>query len=178
MGFANYMQQGSFIVPFPFISEFIFVIASGIFILEFKNRSIYHLLLLLFATFGVLAGRFIWEIILNFEQLQYVFEETIVIDVFRIIQYLLVFVLLLLLAFRLSEFKKRITLAICGVMLPFVLLANGANILSIWYVVLAIFSFGALRFGDEVEVPMKSVIEGLVGIGLLYALTLVTQVVV
>lgn len=178
MGFANYMQQGSFIVPFPFISEFIFVIASGIFILEFKNRSVYNLLLLLFATFGVLAGRFIWEIFLDFEQLQYVFEETIFIDVFRIIQYLLVFVLILLLAFRLSESKKRIALAFCGGLLPFVLLVNGTNILSLWYVVLALFSFGALRFGDEVGAPMKSVVEGLVGIGLLYALTLVTQVVV
>lgn len=175
MGIANYVQQNSFIVPFPFIGEFVFSIVITICILDYKSFAIRHFFLFFFALFGVLAGRFIWELFLDYEQLLYLFEETIFIDLFKIIQYLFLFGLILVIAITITDTKKRFLLGITGLLLPVLLAINGTNILNSWFVFLGLNSFLVLRFGGEIKAPIKSILECFVGIGILYLLSLVTQ---
>lgn len=175
LGFSNYIQQGSFIVPFPFISEFLFVTILGLFVYMHKPWTRLNSYLSLFALFGVLSGRFLWEIVLDFDHLVYLFESTYFIEVFKAIQYLA----LSLVIFEMAQSQHNTLLKWAHFSAIFLLIStlllNASNFLIAWYFLYGILSLISLRVKDNRESTINFAFEFFVGVGLIYLMSAVSM---
>jgi hypothetical protein len=175
LGFSNYIQQSVFIVPFPFISEFLFVTILGLFVHTHKPWTKLNSYLAVFAISGVLSGRFLWEIILDFDQLVYLFESTYFIEVFKAIQYLA----LSLVIFELARCQKNNAMKLAHFsaifLLILTLLLNASNFLIAWYFLYGILSFISLKAKNNQESSINFAFEFFVGVGLIYLMSAISM---
>ena len=174
LGFANFMQQGSFIVPFPFISEFLFMMIVGILILRYKPWTRVNSLLVAFGIFSVFAGRFLWETILDFEQLVHVFEKTILIDIFKIVQFAALILLMIEIIRSLKSQLFKIFHGIFILGLIATLFINGNHFLFGWYIGYGTLCFLSLRFKKDEELETDFALELFIGLGLIYLMSAIS----
>lgn len=174
MGLSTYFQQGSFIVPYPFITEFSFVIIVGVLIQSFKEISISQFVFFFFALFGVLSGRFLWETFLTFDTLVWLFESTYWIEVFKALQFLMLAALIGIQVKNRTTIRTKILQSVSLLLLIACLLLNNENFIFGWYIFYGIVSFVSLFEDKSKSILAQISSEFFLGLGVIYLLSIIS----
>lgn len=97
-GVFNLFQHHYFLVPVTYSELFVFVMIASAFVENRKAIDRFHWLLFGYSLFSFIAHPFFWEIFLNTTQQQQLFN-TLLFDVVRIIQWLLLSAFFVLLSY-------------------------------------------------------------------------------
>lgn len=174
MGLSTYFQQGSFIVPYPFISEFTFITIIVLIVQSFKAISFSQFVFFFFALFGVLSGRFLWETFLTFDTLVWLFEETYWIEVFKALQFLMLAALIGIQVKNRTTIQTKILQAVSLLLLIACLLLNNENYIFGWYIFYGIVSYLSL-FDEKSKSNLTQICsEFFVGLGVIYLLSIIS----
>lgn len=174
MGLSTYFQQGSFIVPYPFISEFTFVTILVLIVQSFKAISLSQVVFFFFALFGVLSGRFLWETFLTFDNLVWLFESTYWIEVFKALQFLMLATLIGIQLKIRTSIRTKILQAVSLLLLTACLLLNNENFIFGWFIFYGIVSYLSL-FGDKSKSYLTQIqSEFFTGLGVIYLLSIIS----
>lgn len=174
MGLSTYFQQGSFIVPYPFISEFTFVTIIVLIVQSFKAISLSQVVFFFFALFGVLSGRFLWETFLTFDNLVWLFESSYWIEVFKVLQFLMLATLIGIQLKIRTSIRTKILQAVSLLLLTACLLLNNENFIFGWFIFYGIVSYLSL-FGDKSKSYLTQIqSEFFTGLGVIYLLSIIS----
>jgi len=172
MGLSTYVQQGSFIVPYPFITEFSFFTIVAILFKTVKENSITFVMLLVFALFGVLSGRFLWETFLTFDALVWFFESTYWVHIFKLLHYIALAVLIALQVKQDARWQLKVTHTISLLLLAVCLLVNDENYMRAWYIFYGIVCLLSLFTVKSISNQNRIVLEFFTGLGVIHLLSI------
>lgn len=176
LGLSHLFQHGQFLAPFPFVSEFSFVIICLILFNSIRSFGYKSIPFLIYALTGVLAGRFIWEIILPLDDLIYLFEETSFIDLMLLIHFIALISCVIIVA---SWIKSKLIKWIHLLFIPLlvcVILINGSYLLFGWYTLYGVLCLVSLKEGETGENGLNESLELFAGLGLIYLLSIISIV--
>lgn len=174
MGISTYFQQGSFIVPYPFISEFTFITIIVLIVQSFKAISFFPSVFFFFALFGVLSGRFLWETFLTFDTLVWLFESTYWIEVFKALQFLMLATLIGIQVKIRTSIRTKILQGVSLLLLIACLLLNNENFIFGWYIFYGIVSYVSLFEDKSKSILIQISSEFFSGLGVIYLLSIIS----
>lgn len=176
-GISHLIQYGQFLVPFPFVSEFTFVITVLVVSQNIQSFGWKSIPFYIYALTGSLGGRFIWEIILPLDDIIYLFDQTNFIDIVVAIQLLSLLICVLLIA---SWFNSKLLKFVHLLFIPllvWIVCFNGSYLLYGWYVLYGIVCLiTSMRSEEKRENGLKYSLELFTGLGLIYLMSIISIV--
>ncbi len=176
LGLSHLFQQGQFLAPFPFISEFtllitLFVVFEAIRVFSWKSIPF-----ITYALTGTLAGRFLWEILLPLDDIIYLFEQTSFIDAVLLIHFIsLILCIVFISSWIQSKTLKWVHLSFIPFLIAIVLI-NGSYLLFVWYVLYGVLCLVTLKDDETSDTALKPSLELFVGLGLIYLMSIISIV--
>lgn len=176
LGFSALMQKGAFIVPFPLISEFTLAMAGGILFQEIVGKrkiKLPFILLFVYGLLGVLSGQLFLETCFSLERIIWLHESGLI-DLLKLIQLLVFIPFLVVFA---SGFVSRsiqftiLALCVAGVIIYF---QNNQFLIYGWYVCLGIIALLSKNFKKVAESMMPILVNFILGLVLIYLLSIVS----
>lgn len=175
-GIWSLFNDHSFIVLFPFIKDFTFVIVlMSIIQARLNIRSLWALIF--FSSLGLLSSQFIWELIMSNEQLNR-FAESGWFDILKLSFHISAIIWLTTLSIKFNHHRNSIMLGIFAYFLLFIMgnfIVPNVNLIleCITWIVLGSLAFFVIRnknLGNEGNFQFQL----LVGIGVMHLLSLVS----